>query len=551
MKKLLVLLGVILISLTTNAQLVINQSIVQPAPYKVGDTITMKYTIAKNNTKARYFWLRYQYDNKALEFIPSSTVFAQGSSAQTYFTSWNNYTFNPNAVVGVGALYEQYKATPWNYTANTNWNVGQLTVQRTDTIVDGTLATQKFIIKDKNDYTNMHKLDLSYAINDTSGYVPNIGSTVLWLTLPNTSVIGNTSQFKVRVLYPSNYTSIADHTIQLMPLKVDGTIDWTKQPLLTKALDASGEAVFTSGIKVGDSIGVFVAPAWQKSWMNDIVTVSDAYKAFLGVSEVGITGENSYFKYPSLEKRVGNITIGDTTFNESDSYYLFSYIMGIDVSAKARIPSSTANSITWASGLLNQSWIDGAPKNKVVITNVNQSVDMVYAWGGDLNWSHSSHPDTIANRVSTGNYVNSVNQVGTIKSSMSMGSLAYAAPTLEKATLSLSSKLENGKVILSAGLTKADLAGLEVIMQYDSTKLTLDNVIFDAGSTVTNFSTHNNGRLTFGSIDQLKTARIKVGTPYTLIFTPKESLTNTAGLFYTVLADAVDAKGNKIDLVVE
>jgi hypothetical protein len=551
MKKLLVLLGVILISLTTNAQLVINQSIVQPAPYKVGDTITMKYTIAKNNTKARYFWLRYQYDNKALEFIPSSTVFAQGSSAQTYFTSWNNYTFNPNAVVGVGALYEQYKATPWNYTANTNWNVGQLTVQRTDTIVDGTLATQKFIIKDKNDYTNMHRLDLSYAVNDTAGYVPNIGSTVLWLTVPNSSIIGNTSQFKVRVLYPSNYTSIADHTIQLMPLKVDGTIDWTKQPLLTKALDASGEAVFTSGIKVGDSIGVFVAPAWQKSWMNDIVTVSDAYKAFLGVSEVGITGENSYFKYPSLEKRVGNITIGDTTFNESDSYYLFSYIMGIDVSAKARIPSSTANSITWASGLLNQSWIDGAPKNKVVITNVNQSVDMVYAWGGDLNWSHSSHPDTIANRVSTGNYVNSVNQVGTIKSSMSMGSLAYAAPTLEKATLSLSSKLENGKVILSAGLTKADLAGLEVIMQYDSTKLTLDNVIFDAGSTVTNFSTHNNGRLTFGSIDQLKTARIKVGTPYTLIFTPKESLTNTAGLFYTVLADAVDAKGNKIDLVVE
>lgn len=544
MKKLLVLLGII-ISLSTNAQLVINQSIVQPAPYKVGDTITMKYTIAKNNTKARYFWLRYQFDNKALEFIPNSTLFSQGSSAQTYFTSWNNYMFTPNAVVGVGALYEQYKATPWNYTTNTNWNVGQLTVQKTDTIIDGILATQKFIIKDKNDYTNMHKLDLSYAINDTAGYVPNIGSTVLWLTVPNASIIGNTSQFKVRVLYPSNYTSIADHIVQLMPLKTDGTIDWTKQPLLTKALDASGEAIFTSGIKVGDSIGVFIAPAWQKSWMNDVVTVSDAYKAFLGVSEVGITGENSYFKYPLLEKSVGNITIGDTTFNESDSYYLFSYIMGIDVSTKARIPSSTASSITWASGLLNQNWLDGAPKNKVVITNVNQSVDMVYAWGGDLNWSHSSHPDTIANRVSTGNYVN------VVKSSMSMGSLAYTAPTLEKATLSLSSKLENGKVILSAGLTRANLAGLEVIMQYDSTKLTLDNVIFDAGSTVTNFSTHKNGRLTFGSIDQLKTARIKVGTPYTLVFTPKEPLTNTAGLFYTVLADAVDAKGNKIDLVVE
>jgi hypothetical protein len=129
--------------------------------------------------------------------------------------------------------------------------------------------------------------------------------------------------------------------------------------------------------------------------------------------------------------------------------------------------------------------------------------------------------------------------------------MSYKAPVLEKATLSLTSTIENNKVTLSANLTKADLAGLEVIMQYDSTKLTLTDVIFDAGSTITNFSTHNDGRLTFGSIDQLKTARIKVGTPYKLIFTPKISLSNTAGLFYTVLADAVDATGKKIELIVE
>ena len=49
----------------------------------------------------------------------------------------------------------------------------------------------------------------------------------------------------------------------------------------------------------------------------------------------------------------------------------------------------------------------------------------------------------------------------------------------------------------------------------------------------------------------MKTARIKVGIPYKLIFTPKEALTSTAGLFYTVLSDAVDAKGKKIELIVE
>jgi hypothetical protein len=49
----------------------------------------------------------------------------------------------------------------------------------------------------------------------------------------------------------------------------------------------------------------------------------------------------------------------------------------------------------------------------------------------------------------------------------------------------------------------------------------------------------------------MRTARIKTGTPYKLIFTPKETLTNTAGLFYTVLSDAIDATGKKINLIVE
>jgi len=135
--------------------------------------------------------------------------------------------------------------------------------------------------------------------------------------------------------------------------------------------------------------------------------------------------------------------------------------------------------------------------------------------------------------------------------SMSVGSLMYEQKTAETAKLSVTSTIENGKVVLSTTLTKEGLAGLQVIMNYDSTKLTLDNVIFDAGSTITNFSTKENGRLTFGSIDQLKTARIKTGTPYKLIFTPKVSLANTAGLFYFVLADAVDAAGNKVELIVE
>ena len=544
MKKLLLIIGILIISITTNAQLTVNQSVITPAPYKVGDTVTIKYTVAKGTTRPRYYWLRYQFNNKALAYV--STTFSQGTSVQTYYTSWSSYKFTANANKAITSLYEQYLATPWAYASNSGWNVGQLTVQRTDAPVDGVIATQKYVVKDLDDYTDIHKLDLSYAIDEASAYIAPITTTTGLLSLSNVS--GNTSQFKVRVLYPSGY-NITDHTVQLMKLKTDGsgTIDWTQQPLQTKALDASGEAIFTSGVKVGDSLGVFVAPSMQKTWMNNIITVSDAYKAFLGVSQTDISGTATYFTRPTLEKKVGLITIGNSTFGESDAYHMFAHVMGIDVSSKASIPKSTSTSVRYYSGLLNQSWLDGVTTNKVTISTPVQTVDAVFAWGGDLDWSHSSHPDTIAARVSSGNYYNSAGESIRITT---FGT-AYTPPTLEQAKLSLTSTIENNKVILSAGLTKANLAGLEVIMQYDSTKLTLTDVIFDAGSTITNFSTHDNGRLTFGSIDQLKTARIKVGTPYKLIFTPKIPLSNTAGLFYTVLADAIDAAGKKIELIVE
>ena len=551
MKKLILFLGIFLISLSSFGQLTITQSIAPTTGLKVGDTLTVTHTLTKGTVikNPRYLWFRYQFNNKALTYV--STVFNQGTSVQTFYTGWNNYKFTPNTTVSDNDLSAQHGLTPWGYAVNADWNVGQLTVQRTDASISGTIATQKYILKDQNTYNNIFKIDLATG-TDTTG--ANLGTIFGggWSSITN--VTGNTSQFKVRVLFPTTYTSITDHNVQLMPLKTDGSgdIDWSKQPIAQLPLDATGEALFTTQVKVGDSVGVFVGPAFNKTWMNNIVTVSDAYKAFLGHSQTDISGTPNFFTYPLLEKKVGLITKNKNEFSENDSYYLFAHVMGINVDTPAMIPTSTSTSVRWYSGLLNQSWLDGVVKNRVLITSPSQTVDAVYAWGGDLNWSHSSDPSVIASKIASGQYTNSVNAKSTNSvKSMSTAPLAYQTLAVEKATLSVSSKLEGGKVILTTNLTKAELAGLQVIMNYDQSKLTLDNVSFDAGSTITNFSTHDNGRLTFGSIDQLKTARIKTGTPYTLIFTPKETLTNTAGLFFFILADAVDSKGKKIDLIVE
>jgi hypothetical protein len=548
MKNLILFVGVFLISLTSFGQLTVNQTVTSGGPYKVGDTLTVKYTVDRGVTLPRYFWLRYSFNNKALTMVPNSTVFSQGSSTQTFFTEWNNYMFTPAPNLAVTNLYAQYLATPWDYTANNDWNVGQLTVQRADAAINGDIATQKFIIKDQNQYNDIHKLDLAYAINDASVNISPVTRNATNVSL--TGVSGNTSQFKVRVLFPQGY-NIADHRVQLMRLKNDssGDIDWSQQPIASLPLDASGEALFTTQVKVGDEIGVFVTPATQKTWMNDIVTVSDAYKAFLGHSQTDISGTANFFTYPVLERNVGNITNNDSLFNESDSYFLFAHVIGQDVSTSAKIPTSTSTSVRWLSGLLNQSWLDGVVKNKVIIDTPVKEVHAVFAWGGDLNWSHSSDPSVIASRISTGLYTNSVNS----KMSMSMSNqvMSYNPPASENASLSVVSTLENGKVILTTNLSREGLAGLEVIMRYDESKLTLDNVSFDSGPTITNFSTYKDGRLTFGSIDKLKTARIKTGTPYRLTFTPKVSLSNTSGLFFFVLSDAVDGNGKKINLIIE
>jgi hypothetical protein len=538
MKKLLILLSFILMSNFAFSQgITINQSIVETGPYKVGDVITIKYNINSGSQTPRYLWLRYQYNNKILTPVANSTIYSQGNSVQTFSTEWVNFKFTPSNTKPATSLYEQYQTTPWNYAANPDWNVGQLTIQRTDAKIDGDFVSQKFTIKDNISYSDIHQLSIGYAINASSQNISSFTTTGTPISLG--TVTGGSSSFKIKVAFPTGYTNIVHHTAQIYKLKTDGTIDFSQPIIAQLPLDATGEAVFTTQVKVGDEVGVYISATFQKPFMNNIITVSDAYRAFLGHSQTDIGGTANFFTYPNLEKVVGNVSKDDAIFNEKDSYYLFAHVMGIDVSSVAHIPTSTVTNLMWNTGLLDQNWLNGTPKHKVVVTSNNQVVNMVYAWPGDLDWSHSTDPAVVAqtlagNRTSTPKYLGS-----------------YSSRELEDVNLGVSSKLEGGKVILTTTLTKQELAGLQIIMKYDNTKLKLDNVIFDTGNTITNFYNDFESRLSFGSIDQLKTARIKTGTPYKLVFTPLVNLTSTTGLFMFELADAVDKSGNKVNLVIQ
>jgi len=92
------------------------------------------------------------------------------------------------------------------------------------------------------------------------------------------------------------------------------------------------------------------------------------------------------------------------------------------------------------------------------------------------------------------------------------------------------------------------MIGSQFNIVYDRTRLVLDDVVFDTGNTMTNFSNHleNQGKINIGSFDQNFEATVKTGTPYKLVFTPIVQLDNTLGLITFKVKEGVKADGTQI-----
>ena len=63
---------------------------------------------------------------------------------------------------------------------------------------------------------------------------------------------------------------------------------------------------------------------------------------------------------------------------------------------------------------------------------------------------------------------------------------------------------------------------------------------------MTNFGTVKGNVVSFGSLDYAGDVSVNTGRPYRLIFTPNESITNTAGLISFKIIEGVKADGTKV-----
>lgn len=509
MKKILLLL-LFLIPTISFSQLLINQQVVEQPPYVVGDTITVNYFVENrtNSDGFQYLWFRYDYSNKHIELVPNSTQFLQGQT-QNFFHQWVGYIFNSNPTIGVGELDRQYSNSGWNYQLNNDWNVVQLSIQKPGSPIGGIVISQKFRIKDNTNYTNIHRLHLARALDNQNRSIIPIGSQVLWLSLQE--VQGLSSSVTLKVKHPANYP-IWEHRANIY--------NSNNSLVESKMIDSSGEVLLTNLITDQD-YRVEILPISNSSILDEIVTVSDAYRAFLEIADKGLSGQSSYFTYP-IEYKVGNIKRSQDSFNSLDSYYLFSHIVGLDVTADANIPALNNQTPFFHSGKLS-SYVSAELDSIISITDRNHIFEFGYAWGGDLDFSHSTSP-------------------GDLKSASSRIQRDY-----REVNVKLQSTLTGRKVIVDLELEE-ELSGFQAILQYDNSRLKLEDIKFDAGNEVTNFITDKNSRVSFGSIDQLGTGRIKKGKTYSLEFSSSTTLTSTTGLFYIVLTDAVAGKGEKIKI---
>jgi hypothetical protein len=117
---------------------------------------------------------------------------------------------------------------------------------------------------------------------------------------------------------------------------------------------------------------------------------------------------------------------------------------------------------------------------------------------------------------------------------------------LEDVNLSVSSTLTDGKVILTTNLTKEGLAGLQVIMNYDNTKLKFEKVDFVTKNNPMNYGTNKGNFINLGSLITNGDGVLDKTTEYRITFNQIGSLTDILGLTSISTTDAVNKDGKQL-----
>ena len=573
MKKLLNLLLLMVTTLTfaqdygEDYQLEIRVSNVanNPTTFSVGDTFVMQFHSADVTAGTNHTFVQfdYQYNNKLLEKVSHVVLpTSNNSSAMTSLNEYNGYKWTPIGGINPSNLSGQYQKG--SYSTNADWSVGRVTIQDGSPIVPGAMLEVTFKIKDiantnYSDYSEVAFLNWANLKDNSTNLTLNV-----WDGEPNGAILGQVAggalgTITLKLNTPS--TNKIDYGYNIEELDVNGLpVGGT---FISGDFDAAGEATI-SGLTDGTKYRVYayVQSEWNQetqtpihpTWLDDVVTVSDAYLVFNYMSSTDIdgngTGTFDYF----IQKQFADITQLQSELpqpgqpwtanvNDNDSYVFLSFLAGTlpEVDPQTGegwypISSTKYGSMNYSMLLSNygkEGVFDSEPS--VFTANYDLSVvQLAHGLNGDVDLSHSHTP--------------AASGYSTAAKSVSLGKVRNAnfSKVPENSNLDITTQLVDGNVVLEISTTKTGMAGAQVNLNYDTSRLEFSEVIFDSGNTMTNFANEQDGKIFIGSLDLKGENTVKTGTPYKVIFTPKETLSNTAGLVSFGVTEGVKTDGTKV-----
>jgi len=530
---------------------------------KVGDTLEVKFQYFKAkdvngaDIDASLYQFDFQYNNKLLNKI-SSTWQPTSTSAQKALNSWNGYKFGPDSNKDVDDYDGQYASwlTSNLYASDSDWSVERITYQDVTALGEGVeIIKYKFIIKDKansnySNYTNLlngNWANLKKSDNTQIGVTKGTSSFNLSLSNIQGGDAGNVSLSVSSNVITDNIGDGSDFSYTIYA-KGD-----TETSITSGNFDVSGDATVT-GLENDVEYDVYISIDSEKEYLDNAVTVSDLALVFAeaiggGSSPNGISTTFDYYLQSILSNVVGTSIPNGGDISFDDSYEMLAYLQGV-TSANTTFISKTGE-VYNVSGIKSTfgDEVNGiatvSPTFKP--TDNDKSFQFAHSIIGDVNFSHGFEPTSTNADIPTSQQANSS------VARMSMAAGSKFSQTSEEANLDLTSELKDGLVEFTIGSEVEEMIGAQFNIVYDKTRLVLDNVIFDTGNTMTNFSNHieEDGKINIGSFDQNFEATVKTGTPYKLIFVPIVELQNTSGLITFKVNEGVKADGTQIKFIME
>ena len=540
-------------------------------PIKEAQTLRMELHMAAVGTadydslvNFKYIFLDVQYNHQVLTADPVPHAFPGVVALNDAGPITTRYSF-PSTSFSLlqGDLRDSYNK--WNsgtatYSeSNAKWSVARIAIQLSDKNLQDLLDsasyttttpifTMFFTVKPESSTVTEKEFRITLAnVEDIDG---------TQIADPIYAGSGDTAegQYKYNVIPSVTYNATLHfnlpETLDPTNFKVDiGTVSGTVTNL---TLDSNADVTLPD-VTLDQVYSVYNLMPIDASYIPNVHTVTDAYRSFQYLTDVGINGTDTTYDNFGLFSADANL---NGAFNSADTYGLLAYVLGLEVGQDFCLPNQNEDG-TWFHGCTATVLYENFTVEKLgaeldIRKTEEQQTEAPQYWNGNFtpteelltfNFAFWHHVDLDQSHSTSfpANLTAKAAKLGLNLSNKAVGTT----------TLDMVSRIEDGLVKVELTHDGLDIVGLQARIKYDTSKLTLKNVIYDTGNTVTNFSKPFQGELLFGGLSTDGKSTIKKGKAFTLEFTPIGTVNNVTGLFYFENTDAVKANGDKINLNIQ